>query len=181
MNDRRFSAELIDRLRSPERVTRLEVGRVVLLCLGGINAKSVLDVGAGSGLFAEAFAARGLQVTGIDVTPEMVKAAQQFVPQGRFQEAPAESIPYPDKSFDVVFLGCVLHETDDALKALREARRVARARTVVLEWPFEREEFGPPLAHRMTPESIRQLGEQAAYRAVEVLPLEHMILYRLAV
>ncbi len=180
MNDRRFNAEL-DRLRSPERVARLEIARVAQLCLGGIAAKSVLDVGTGTGVFAEAFAAHGLEVTGIDVNPEMVNAAQQFVPKGRFQVAPAEAIPYLDKTFDLAFLGCVLHETDDPLKALREARRVARLRTAVLEWPFQRETFGPPLAHRMRPEQIRPLAEQAGYRAVEILPLAHMVFYRLSI
>ena len=43
----------------PERVARLEVERVVSLCLETADFKSVLDVGVGSGLFSEAFSKQG--------------------------------------------------------------------------------------------------------------------------
>lgn len=93
MHEKRFDGS-IERLRSPERVARLEVERVVSLCLESEELKSVLDVGVGSGLFAEAFAKHGLQVAGVDVNPEMVVAARQFVPQGDFREATAEALPF---------------------------------------------------------------------------------------
>lgn len=54
MHEKRFSGGL-ERLRSQERVERLEVPRVIQLCLEGENYTSMLDVGTGSGLFAEGF------------------------------------------------------------------------------------------------------------------------------
>ena len=45
----------VERLRTPERVARLEVERVIDLALSGLAARSVLDVGIGSALFSEAF------------------------------------------------------------------------------------------------------------------------------
>ena len=65
MHEKRFDGG-IERLRAPERVARLEVERVVDLCLEGVEIKNVLDVGTGSGLFAGAFFERGLEVAGID-------------------------------------------------------------------------------------------------------------------
>ena len=124
MHERRFGGQ-IDRLRAPERVALLEVARVVSLCLEGIAVQRVLDVGTGSGIFAEEFAARGLAVSGVDVNPAMPPVAHGFVPSGEFEVAPAEALPFEDGVFDLAFLGHVLHETDDALKALSEARRVA--------------------------------------------------------
>src|SRR4030042_1358759 len=50
MHEKRFSGD-INRLRSAERVERLEVERVIQLCLEGGSFKGVLDVGTGSGLF----------------------------------------------------------------------------------------------------------------------------------
>ena len=44
MHEKRFEGA-IDRLRSPERVERLDVERVVDLCLESETATSVLDVG----------------------------------------------------------------------------------------------------------------------------------------
>ena len=99
------------------------------------NFRNVLDVGTGTGLFAESFSERGLEVSGLDANPEMLVAAHQFVPKGIFREGTAEALPYPDSSFDLVFLGLVLHESDEPLKTLKEARRVARKRVCILEWP----------------------------------------------
>ena len=181
-HERRFSGA-IDRLRSPRRMELLQVSRVVDECITGIEAevKSVLDVGTGNGVFAEAFAARGLQVTGIDANAEMILAAQRFVAAGQFRQAPAEAIPFPDASFDLVFLGHVLHETDDAVKALQEARRVARTRVMILEWPYRDEEGGPPLAHRLKPEQVAALAQQAGWQDIETIALTHMVLYRLPI
>ncbi len=76
----------VERLRGPERVARLEVDRVATLSLEGGDLKRVLDVGVGSGLFAEEFSQRGLEVVGVDVNPEMIVAAKRFVPKGDFRE-----------------------------------------------------------------------------------------------
>jgi hypothetical protein len=43
MSERRYSGE-IERLRSPERVARLEISRVIDLSLAELDAKSVLDI-----------------------------------------------------------------------------------------------------------------------------------------
>ena len=81
---------------------------------GRDRAPLALDIGTGTGVFAEAFAARGLQVAGVDASADMIALARGFVPQGRFEVAPAEALPFADQTFDLVFLGLVLHEADDA-------------------------------------------------------------------
>ena len=170
----------IDRLRAPERVARLEVEHVVGLCLEAAKLKSVLDVGVGSGLFAEEFSKRGLEVAGVDVNPEMVVAAKRFVLNGDFRESAAEALPYSDASFDLVFFGLLLHESDEPLKVLQEARRVSRKRICILEWPYHEGEFGPPLAHRLKPTEIADLARQAGFAHLESISLTHLVLYRLA-
>ena len=90
----------MDRLRAPERVERLEMERVLDLCLEDGPSGSLLEVGTGTGLFAQAFAGRGLMVPGMDVNPEMLAAAHKYVPAGQFREGTAESLSYPDHSFD---------------------------------------------------------------------------------
>jgi ubiquinone/menaquinone biosynthesis C-methylase UbiE len=180
MHEKQFDGA-VERLRAPERVARLEVGHVVDLCLEAGELKSVLDVGVGSGLFAEAFSQRGLAVFGVDINPQMILAAREFVPQGKFREAPAETLPYADASFDLVFLGMLLHESDEPLKALKEAQRVSRRRVCILEWPYRDEEAGPPLAHRLSPAQITELARQAGFNSIESESLTNLVLYRLAV
>jgi len=178
-HERRFHGAA-DQLRAADRVARLDVPRVVALSLAGLTAASVLDVGTGTGIFAEAFTAAGLAVTGIDANPSLLTIAMGYAPTAQFREAPAEQIPFPAASFDLVFLGHVLHETDDPAAALREARRVARQRVAILEWPYRDEPHGPPLAHRISPATIADLAPGAGFSQVETIPLEHMDFYRLA-
>jgi len=179
MNPRQYGGE-IGRLRAPDRVARLEVERVVSLSLAGLEGvRSVLDIGTGSGIFAEAFAAKGLRVGGIDLRADMLETARGYVPSGEFKQAPMEKLPFDDQTFDLAFMGHVLHEADDLLAALSEARRVARARVCALEWPYQAQEFGPPLEHRLKDETIRKTAAEAGFQRVEAEHLQAMVFYRL--
>ena len=178
MHERRFNRE-IERLRDPDRIARLDVGRVVDLTLEGLSfAKTILEVGVGSGVFAEQFAFRGLEVTGLDVNPQMVSAAQSFVPSGDFRVGIAEKLPFDDKSFTIVFMGLLLHEVDDLMAALSEARRVATKRLVVLEWPYEDQSFGPPLGHRLSIENIEAAAKLAGFKGFQQKKLTNLVLYQ---
>jgi ubiquinone/menaquinone biosynthesis C-methylase UbiE len=178
-HERRFHGDP-ERLRSAERVKLLEVERVVTLSLEGAVAASILDVGTGTGIFAEAFAARGLSVSAIDANPELIEVAKGFVPEAEFKEGRAEAIPFADGAFDLAFLGHVLHEADDPVAALREASRVSKIRVVVLEWPYTAEEQGPPLEHRLRVDSVKDMAKRAGLGQVDHLRLTHMDLYRIA-
>jgi ubiquinone/menaquinone biosynthesis C-methylase UbiE len=175
-NERRFNGK-IQRLRSPERIERFEPDKVIDLCLADISAHSMLDIGTGSGLFAERFHGRGLSVYGVDVNPDMLEAAEHFVPEGTFVEAAMESLPFEENRFDLVFMGCVLHEADDFVKALSEARRVTRQRVCVLEYPYRRQPFGPPMNHRLTEDRIRDFSAQAGFKDVQVHQRRDIVVY----
>ena len=177
-HDRRYN-EGGDRLRAPERLTLMEIARVIQLCLEDMDVQTVLDVGTGTAVFAEAFARVGLTVQGVDSNPELLTIARTFLPNAIFQEACAEELPFGDYEFDLVFLGHVLHETDDPLAALKEAHRVAFKRVALLEWPYIEEEKGPPLKHRLSPEKINSLATLAGFHSVETIHLKHMDFYRL--
>ncbi|HUJ73795.1 MAG TPA: class I SAM-dependent methyltransferase, partial [bacterium] len=148
------------------------------ICRESARLESVLDVGTGTGVFAEAFGKDNLRVAGIDPDTDLLAVARKFVPRGAFQEGVAEKLPFPDASFDLVFLGHVLHEADDPVAALAEARRVARRMIMVLEWPYLPEDKGPPLAHRLPPERVGELARSAGIPSFERITLTHMELFR---
>lgn len=177
---RRFHGSA-DRLQSPERLALLEVDRVVTFAVEGLVAPRVLDIGTGTGIFAQAFSAKGFTVAGIDPNHSLLEVARGLVAGAEFKEAAAEAIPYSDGAFDVSFLGHVLHEADDPLAALKEARRVSARRVVILEWPYLQEKHGPPLEHRLRPETVEKLAMEAELGMFEHLKLTHMELYRIAV
>ena len=151
-----------------------------LACIDPRAACRVLDVGTGSGIFAEAFAKLGLDIEGVDANPEMLTAARNQVEGVRFQEGTAESLPYPDSSFDLVFMGLLFHETDDRLKAMQEAARVTRQQVAVLEWPYEQQEFGPGLDARLTEKEIGDLATQAGLTISNVVRLQSLVFYLLS-
>ncbi|MFH0734015.1 MAG: class I SAM-dependent methyltransferase [bacterium] len=180
MNERVFTHN-VDRLRNPERKERLEVKHVVDLLFDNQTIHSVLDIGTGSGLFAEEFNKRNIIVSGIDLQPEMIELAKGYLPECKFEVAAAEDIPFENESFDIAFFGLVFHEVDDYTKALTEAKRVAVKEVAVLEWNYKTEETGPPLEHRINPDFIEQLSIIIGFKQFEAVVLKNLTLYRLKI
>jgi ubiquinone/menaquinone biosynthesis C-methylase UbiE len=177
MHEHRFHGEPA-RLRNPERLAWLEVERVVELSLiKDGNIHNVLDIGTGTGIFAESFLQSGLVVEGLDGSPEMLQSARDLVPGVIFQEGEAENLPYPDASFDLVFMGLLLHETDDQSRAMREAARVSRQRIAVLEWPYEIQEIGPGFDERLTNQQIIELASESGFVVTQTTRLNSLVLY----
>ncbi len=167
----------VERLRAPERLAILEADRVASLCLHSRKIRRVLDIGTGSGIFAGVFVDLGLDVTGIDIQEPMLEAARNLVPQANFKLGSSEALPFADGSFDLCFLGLVLHESSRPLLALQEARRVAAERVAVLEWPYKEEEMGPPLNHRLRAEDILQQAAAAGFSGAQTIALERLVLF----
>lgn len=178
MNERVFNKQ-IAKLRTPERVAGLEVSVVVDECLSGGEIVSVLDVGAGSGVFAEEFRNRNVEITAIDSNEEMIAAFREFVPGVEIRQAVAENMPFPDSAFDLVFMGVVLHEVDDYTKAMQEAFRVSAKRVMILEWKYKIEDFGPPLEHRLQSSFIEKLALDTGFEKTEIITLKNLVLYKL--
>lgn len=61
----------------------------------GINDGLVVDLGCGSGLWAQALTAAGYEVLGIDISAAMIKLARQRAPQARFKCASFFNIALP--------------------------------------------------------------------------------------
>jgi arsenite methyltransferase len=103
--------------------------------LGPINSgETILDVGCGAGfdlIVASRMAGQNARVCGIDLTPEMVAKAKKNlnrygVQNFDIQVAGAESIPYPDNTFDVITSNGVLNLSPLKEKCFREIYRVLR-------------------------------------------------------
>ncbi|MHA1906765.1 MAG: class I SAM-dependent methyltransferase [Candidatus Thorarchaeota archaeon] len=85
----------------------------------------VLDVGCGTAnntlLFAKA---SKTQVTGLDFSHGMLREACKKAVGLSFVQAPADSVPFPDASFDFVFMTEVVHHLPDVPSAINEMFRI---------------------------------------------------------
>jgi len=90
----------------------------------------VLEIGVGLGSDLIRFARAGAKVTGIDLTEHAVQLVRRRLEleglDGDVQTADAESLPFADASFDLVYSWGVLHHTPDTERAVHEAIRVVR-------------------------------------------------------
>src|SRR5260370_18807079 len=102
---------------------------VVSSYVKGQRIKTILDLGCGTGRFAEALRARfEAAVIGIDPSKKMLEQARSK-PSGRrirYEPGRGESIPFPDNSVDLIFMSMIFHHFDDPALAARECRRVLR-------------------------------------------------------
>lgn len=170
-----------DKLRSEERLAKMEVPRVVKLALANLDVKRVLDVGTGSGVFAEEFLKFVPEVSGVDLNAEAIELAKKYAPKASFHIGKMEDLSFDDKSFDVVFLGHVLHETPDRKKALAEAQRCAISRVVVFEWPSFKEDSSVATGKRVSVEEMEKYAEELNFNSFEKIDLTHMKLYILTI
>jgi SAM-dependent methyltransferase len=79
----------------------------------------VADLGCGTGTLALLLTEEGYDVTGVDVSPEMVRRARAKVPAVEFVEADASAPPLDPASYDVVLSRHVLWAMPDPGAALR--------------------------------------------------------------
>lgn len=94
-------------------------------------SSSVLDIGAGPGVYFEPLAKRGHETTLLDV--KKYKACPY--PVTLFE---GDRIPFEDNSFDASLLITVLHHALDPEAVLREAKRVSRESVIVIEDVYSR-------------------------------------------
>jgi ubiquinone/menaquinone biosynthesis C-methylase UbiE len=91
-----------------------------------------LDVGCGEGRFCQMLRAKGIPVVGIDPTEELLATARRRDERGEYQIARAESLPFPDASFDLVVSYLTLIDIADFRTALKETVRVLTPKGALL-------------------------------------------------
>ena len=94
------------------------------------KGSKILDVATGTGKQALAFAERGYDVTGIDLSEAMLKVASKKnkYEKAKFALADATNLPFKDSSFDVSCISFALHDMPLSIreKALKEMVRVTK-------------------------------------------------------
>jgi ubiquinone/menaquinone biosynthesis C-methylase UbiE len=154
----------------------------VLVELGDLRGRRVLDVGCGTGRLAAALAAEARsKVWGIDASAQMVAVSRETVPAGvGVRRAVGEHLPFRDGWFDRVTMSLVIHLLDRP-RAFAEARRVVPADGRIAIATFHPDHFasywlntffpsirGIDEARFPTPDAIRRELAEAGFPHVEM-------------
>lgn len=98
----------------------------------------ILDVGCGAGFFSVLLAKEGYQVTGVDLTPDMVENARTLAAEEKtdceFLVMDAENLRFADESFDVVISRNLTWTLPDVKSAYREWVRVLKKGGILLNF-----------------------------------------------
>jgi ubiquinone/menaquinone biosynthesis C-methylase UbiE len=122
------------------------------------KARTVLEVGSGTGHFTDCLAESGFEVIGLDRAPAMVQEAKRRFPSLPFLLGDAHRLPFRTGAVDVVVFITTLEFLESAATALREAVRVAHRGIVAIV--LNRHSIGG-LSRRFGPQSRGALLGQA--------------------
>ncbi len=124
-----------EEMNSVPRGANLGLGCGNPIALASIKeGETVLDLGSGAGFDSFLAASRvgpAGKVIGVDMTPEMIKKAEENAAKGdygnvQFRQGELEDLPVEDNSVDVVISNCVINLVPDKKKAFAEAFRVLK-------------------------------------------------------
>lgn len=102
--------------------------------LAGVSKHSrVLEVGCGTGQWSRYFSDKGFDVTGIDISSEMIRIARQkHIPNSRFEIADGRNLPFEDESFDGAAAITVLEFASETERIISEMIRCVKKSKGVL-------------------------------------------------
>lgn len=149
-----------------------------------VNAKTVLDVGCGSGRYAVEFAKRGVaKVVGLDYAPNMIDIAKQIAAQYNVADKCEfhciEFLSYKTSClFDITLAIGVFDYVKDPTAILKEMSRVTRERVIAtfpVKWtcraPVRKIRLGLQKCpvYFFTPQNIEKLFRSTGYRTYDII------------
>lgn len=176
MGHLKFDPSKLEKLNDPGRFESLPP-EVIWRASGAKDPRTIVEIGAGTGMFSGAFARLAPQATvyAVDVEPVMIDWMRRERPEvaaGRVVPVLSEErhVPLADAIAELVVMINLHHELADPAAIYSEAHRllVPGGRVVVVDWARRETPKGPPLAVRATPEVLRRHLEESGFTEVAV-------------
>ena len=146
----------------------------ILADLGVGSGATFMDIGCGTGFFAVAAAQlvgeKG-KVYALDIEPQAIEKLRETADEKGFgnlnlRVGAAEEVIFCEACADFVFYSIVLHDFDDPLKVLVNAKRMLKptGKLIDLDWKKKRMPFGPPLRIRFSEQRALNLIRSAGFK-----------------
>lgn len=172
----KFDIAKLEKLNDPGRFETLQPD-AMWQALGLDEPHVLVEIGAGTGMFAAEFSRRapGVTVYAADTVPEMVawmRENRSEVAEGRVVPVLSEegSVPLDPGIADGVVMINLHHELAKADAIYAEALRLLRpgGRVLVVDWAPEDTPKGPPVAVRATSGDLEGFLRRAGFAEVKV-------------
>ena len=183
-----FNPEHAKRLEDPARLEALPQSAVVDL-LGLRGAETVVDYGAGTGIYTVAVAAALPQgrVVAVEALPRLAellreRSTPELAERLVLVETSDNVVPLDDGDADRVLMVDVLHHLYDQPDALEEVARLLRpgGLFVVLDWGDKERPVGPPIGHVLGLGAVRKIVAGLGFEEVEAHEPGDLLPYHLA-
>ena len=187
MNDsKKFDPAKLAKLNDPKRLAYL-IPHVIWGKAALANPKVLIDIGAGTGLFALLFSKKMKKgkVYACDISDKMLAWMDDNLPiESKGIVIPIKmeesSIPLPDDSADLVYMINLHHELEEPLKILEESRRLLKngGKLMIIDWKKEETPEGPPLEIRVAEVTIESQMRKSGFSNINKyadLPYHHFL------
>lgn len=113
--------------------------------LSEFPAPRVLEVGCNAGANLRWIVPRCEEVWGVDISARALERLREAVPGAHGVKGSARSLPFPDASFDLVFVaGVLIHQSEASVsKVIDELVRVSRRHVLAIEYAASQTEEVP--------------------------------------
>ncbi len=168
-------SELYDAIGSRYREFRRPDPRIAVSILRGLGeTSSVVNVGAGAGSYEP----HDRRVVAVE--PSMTMIRQRPRPSAPVVRGSGSALPFRAEAFDASLAILTIHHWPDRAKGLRELRRAARRRVVILTWDpaapgFWLTDYFPEILdiNRVIFPSLETLSRELGRAAIFDVPIPH--------
>ncbi|WP_010662198.1 class I SAM-dependent methyltransferase [Marinilabilia salmonicolor] len=175
MEDKKFNPEHRKKLNDPERLEKLEPGKIWTF-IDYKKPERILDIGAGTAFITAALAdlmPKAL-IDAFDIEPVMVEEMRSNLPEySRITPhlMADNELPVANEYADVVWMINLFHELRKPHLLLKEIKRVLKpnGKLLIIDWAKREDacESGPPLEHRVDEATITSLMVDADFSNIK--------------